>query len=283
MKLSIIVTVYNRFDYVKNIIKCLKNQTYQPFEVIFTDDGSREDLKKLLKLEKENCDFKIKHIYQKDLGFRKSRACNNAVLEAEGDYLIFLDQDALFPNDLLSTFVKRIKKSYFSIMRVIWTDHNQKEKIQRKFDSGVNYKELIDEIEVDQLKGLKKHLFRDKYNNFRFRLGMRDRGTGLMGIGFGLYKKDYIEINGYDEDFEGWGGEDADLGLRLYLSGLNSITFSTKLPSFHMCHPYDPSKTGDLNKSMYEDKKKEINRDNYRCYFGVDNKKDEDGYSCETI
>lgn len=282
MKISVIVTVYNRFEYAENIIKCLINQTVQPYEVIFTDDGSKEDLKELLLKYKNQCDFKIKYIYQEDLGFRKSKACNNAVIESEGDYLIFLDQDAVFPNNLIETFVTLQKNRYFSILRVIWSTFEEKKEIQ-KILFKEEYQEILKVFSSTQFKTLKKYLWRDKYNNFRYRLKLRDRGTGLMGIGFGLKKDDCIEINGYDEDYQGWGGEDADLGLRLYALGLNSITFSTDLPSIHMCHPLDPTKSGDQNKKLYSEKKEKIDKNNYKCKYGIDNRKDKDGYIFEKI
>lgn len=285
MKISIIVTVYNRFKYVENILQCLLAQTVQPYEVIFADDGSKEDLKKILIKYKEKAKFKIKHIYQEDLGFRKSKVCNNAVLESEGEYIIFLDQDAIFPNNLIECFISKEKENSFSILRVIWSTHDEMLKIQEKLNEKKEYKEALEVIEKIQFKKLKKWLLKDKYNNLRYRFKLRDRGTGLMGIGFGLYKKDYIKINGYDEDFEGWGGEDADLGLRLYYSGLKSVSFSTKLPAIHMCHPLDPTKISneDNNKTIFEKKKKDIIIGNYKCYYGLDNRKDLDGYTYEEI
>lgn len=285
MKLSVIVTVYNRFEYVENILKCLINQTLQPYEVIFTDDGSKEDLRKILKKYKNKIKFKIKYIYQEDLGFRKSKACNNAVLESEGDYLIFLDQDAVFPNDLIEKFNLQIKDKYFSILRVIWSTYEEKIKIQEKINKKFEYKDILSDIDKIQFKKIKRWLLKDKYNNLRYSLHLRDRGTGLMGIGFGVYKKDFVKINGYDEDFKGWGGEDADLGLRLYYSDLKSVTFSTKLPAVHMCHPLDPTKISnkDNNKIMYDEKKTKIVKGNYRCFYGIENRKDKDGYIYEEI
>lgn len=285
MKLSIIVTVYNRFEYVDNILKCLINQRLQPYEVIFTDDGSKEDLKETLKKYKDKIKFKMKYIYQEDLGFRKSKACNNAVLESEGDYLIFLDQDAVFPDDLIEKFSLQIKDKYFSILRVIWSTYEEKMKIQEKINKKLEYKEFLNDIDKMQFKKLKRWILKDKYNNLRYNLHIRDRGTGLMGIGFGVYKKDFIKINGYDEDFKGWGGEDADLGLRLYYSGLKSVTFSTKLPTIHMCHPLDPTKilNKDNNKIMYNEKKIQIVKGNYKCFYGIENRKDKDGYIYEEL
>lgn len=284
MKISIIVTVYNRFEYVENIIKCLMNQRIQPYEVIFTNDGSKDDLKKILTKYKNECKFKIKHIYQEDLGFRKSKVCNNAVIESEGDYLIFLDQDVIFPNDLIEMFINNKKENKFSILRVIWSENFERIEIQKILNKNKwKYEEVVSKISNSHFKVLKRHLWRDKYNNFRYKIGLRDRGTGLMGIGFALFKRDYLEINGYDEDYKGWGGEDADLGLRLYAFGLSSIAFSTKIPSLHMCHPLDPTKSGSLNKKMYSEKKEKINKKNYKCTFGMNNRKDLDGYYLEKI
>ena len=42
------------------------------------------------------CDFKIKHVYQEDRGFRLAKSRNNAARVAEGDWLVFLDQDIIF-------------------------------------------------------------------------------------------------------------------------------------------------------------------------------------------
>ncbi|MGL5126528.1 MAG: glycosyltransferase, partial [Fusobacteriaceae bacterium] len=75
MKISVVVSVYNRFEYVLNIFKCLKEQTLLPYEVIFADDGSKASLKEFLKEELKNCFFKVKHVYQEDFGFRKCKSC----------------------------------------------------------------------------------------------------------------------------------------------------------------------------------------------------------------
>lgn len=283
MKVSVIISVYNRFEYVLNILRCLIEQTILPYEVILVDDGSKNNLKEYLKKFKINSKFKIKYIYQKDLGFRKSKSCNNGVLESEGEYLIFLDQDAIFPKDLIETFLQKKIKKKFSILRVLWSSFEEKEKIQENIENKEDYENLLNIISKNEKKKLKKYLLKDKYNNFRYKLGLRDRGAGLMGIGFGILKSDYENVNGYDEDYKGWGGEDADLGLRLYKSGMKSITFTTKLPSIHMCHPLDPTKIGDKNISLYNKKKKEIKTKSFRCEFGLYNRKDKDGYLYEDI
>lgn len=283
MKISVIVSVYNRFEYALNTLKFLKKQNIQPYEVIFADDGSKGGLKEFLKDELKNCKFKVKHVYQEDLGFRKCKSCNNAVIESEGDYLIFLDQDAIFPETLIEDFIRLSSRETFSILRVLWSLDEERKELQELIEAEAKYSDLVKIINKDEKKKLRKHLLRDKYNNLRYRLKLRDRGAGLMGIGFGVYKDSYDKINGYDEDYKGWGGEDADLGLRLYKLGLKSITFTTNPPAIHMCHPLDPTKTGDKNISMFKEKKKEIKLDKFTCKYGLNNRKDKDGYLYEEI
>lgn len=283
MKISVIVSVYNRFEYALNTLKFLKKQNVQPYEVIFADDGSKGSLKAFLKDELKNCKFKVKHVSQEDLGFRKCKSCNNAVIESEGDYLIFLDQDAIFPETLIEDFIRLSSRETFSILRVLWSLDEERKELQELIENGAKYSDLVKIVNKDEKKKLRKHLLRDKYNNLRYRLKLRDRGAGLMGIGFGVYKDSYDKINGYDEDYKGWGGEDADLGLRLYKLGLKSITFTTNPPAIHVCHPLDPTKTGDKNISMFKEKKKKIKLDKFSCKYGLNNRKDKDGYLYEEI
>lgn len=43
-KISVIVTLYNRLEYARNMILSLVNQTLMIDELIFADDGSKEDV-----------------------------------------------------------------------------------------------------------------------------------------------------------------------------------------------------------------------------------------------
>ena len=51
---------------------------------------------------------------------------------------------------------------------------------------------------------------------------------------FPIYKKDIESINGYDENYVGWGGEDQDIALRLVLAGFRGISV-IKSAEFYIC------------------------------------------------
>ena len=57
-KISVIVPCYNVAKYLPNCFKSLENQTYKNFEIIFINDGSKDDTLDILKKYcdgKENC------------------------------------------------------------------------------------------------------------------------------------------------------------------------------------------------------------------------------------
>ena len=47
-KLSVIITTYNKKEWLRKVLIGFSNQTNRNFEVIIADDGSREDTKQLI-------------------------------------------------------------------------------------------------------------------------------------------------------------------------------------------------------------------------------------------
>ena len=111
-KITVIVTLYNRLEYARNMILALQQQTKQIDELIFADDGSSEKLMDFIADLLVDCKFNIKHVYQDDIGFRLARSRNNGAREASGDYLIFLPVFFLnkfyffLPNNKISSLYK---------------------------------------------------------------------------------------------------------------------------------------------------------------------------------
>jgi hypothetical protein len=54
----------------------------------------------------------------------------------------------------------------------------------------------------------------------------------------GMWKKDLLEVNGWDEEYEGWGlGEDSDIGSRLYhLCRPRKFVYGRAI-LYHLHHP----------------------------------------------
>jgi glycosyltransferase involved in cell wall biosynthesis len=85
---SIIIPLYNKAPYIEKAIRSVFDQTYQEFELIVVDDGSKDDgLEKAQKFKSS----KVQIIEQINSGVSTAR--NNGVKRAKYDYLVFLDAD----------------------------------------------------------------------------------------------------------------------------------------------------------------------------------------------
>jgi|SRR5687768_10307317 len=91
---SVIIPCYNQGVYLKEAIRSVLSQTYSFFEIIVVDDGSSENIEKIIEYEP-----KIKFIKQKNQGVSVAR--NNGLYNGSGHYIVFLDaDDRLLPNAL---------------------------------------------------------------------------------------------------------------------------------------------------------------------------------------
>ena len=60
----------------------------------------------------------------------------------------------------------------------------------------------------------------------------------MLGCNLAAWRRDLETINGFDEDYEGWGiGEDSDLGARLYNLGNHRKLVYGRAIVYHLNHP----------------------------------------------
>jgi spore maturation protein CgeD len=109
MKVSCILTSYNRPKYVRQSLKSLQDQTHQDFEVLLFDDSGIFDIHEVLK------DFKLpglrvwkNHVKREERRSinRLSLNCNNGLKEAKGDLVCFLCDDDYYYPDWFANAVK---------------------------------------------------------------------------------------------------------------------------------------------------------------------------------
>lgn len=277
VKISVIVTVYNRLEYVRNIILALINQTKQIDELILADDGSKGNIKSVIDDLINKCQFSIKHVWQEDIGFRLSRSRNNGAREATGELLVFLDQDIIFSNDFIEKIYKNCNKKRMVYTKAINSTEEERNKIQKLIKEKLNYIEIYEYTKKENSKIINKALRKDKIYNFLYSCHLKNRGGKIAGLMFALYKEDYININGFDEKYKAYGYEDDDFGNRFFGYGGKTKPLMFLRYPIHMYHPFDNSKKHDLNKEYYYKRKNKIlkNKD-FFCKYGYCNSIDTD-------
>lgn len=105
---SVIIPVYNVEKYLDECLQSLQKQTYQGFEAVLVDDGSRDRSGEICDdYAQKDSHFSV--IHKENGGVTSARTCG--VQHAKGEYLLFLDSDDLFEPTLLEVLLQIVKKN----------------------------------------------------------------------------------------------------------------------------------------------------------------------------
>lgn len=109
--ITIVVPVYNTYDYLGRCLDSLLCQTYRNIKIICIDDGSTDDSKKLIEKYIEN-DGRISCFYQENGGAASARnkGIDLFVKDEDSQYIIFVDSDDFVENDFVETLFETLKE-----------------------------------------------------------------------------------------------------------------------------------------------------------------------------
>lgn len=94
--LTICIPVYNMEKYLYVSILSILNQSFRNYEILILNDHSNDNSERIItKIQSENNEIRLIN-HEKNLGIYKSRI--DLIINAKGDYIIFLDSDDLFSN-----------------------------------------------------------------------------------------------------------------------------------------------------------------------------------------
>lgn len=106
-RVSVVIPTYNRTDFVRPAILSVLNQTYQDFEIIVVDDGTTKNTSDLITALHSKKIKYIRHEYNK--GEAETR--NTGILNSNGQYIAFLDDDDEWFSEKLKLQVNKIENS----------------------------------------------------------------------------------------------------------------------------------------------------------------------------
>lgn len=102
---SVVVTVFNKENYIYKTLQSVCNQRFTDFELLVINDGSTDgSLTEIEKIQHPN----LRVINTKNQGVSAAR--NTGIENSKGSYIALLDGDDIWHPNHLETFVKAIKK-----------------------------------------------------------------------------------------------------------------------------------------------------------------------------
>lgn len=282
MKITVILSTYERPDLLKLALHCLNHQRRRPDEVVIIDDGSETDVLSSTREYVGSLEFdSMKYVRQDNRGFRLARSRNNGIREASGDYLVFWDQDILATGGYLALFGEHGSHGQFLVSFPILLTEKQSELITLDEIVRCDYSSILTDA---QWKSVRRQYFKDSlYYHAGRVLPWRRYRPKVRGGSFGVARDDLLKVNGFDENYRGWGAEDDDLGRRLYRAGVVGRTvFRDDFP-LHLWHLHETGGGESPNLDYYRRRIKEIARGDCRAVNGLSNPLDDDRVTVERV
>ena len=113
MRVSVIITTYNRHDALLFVLQSIERQTKIPEEVIIADDGSDANTEKLITNYQESSSLNIIHSWQEDKGFRAAKSRNKAIAISNFEYIVLVDGDVILHPKFIQDHLDNAEPGYF--------------------------------------------------------------------------------------------------------------------------------------------------------------------------
>ena len=123
IKVSVVMPIYNAYDYLHPAMDSVIDQTLREIEIICIDDGSTDHSLEIIK-EYQKLDERIRIITENNAGAGAAR--NKGLARARGEYVIFLDADDFYEPTLLERLYERAEQDQLDIAVVGFDIYNSK-------------------------------------------------------------------------------------------------------------------------------------------------------------
>ena len=228
---SLVITTYNSPEALDLVLRSALAQSEPPCEIIVADDGSTSDTARLVEMYHAAAKIPVVHVWQEDLGYRLSASRNRAIAVAKGNYIVLVDGDMLLHRDFIRDHRRlAIEGTFIQGSRVLLSQENTPQRLKTKnisfsfFGKGIENRKNT--LRLPLLSGL---------------LALKTRSLhGIRGCNMSFFRNDCIRVNGFNEDFVGWGREDSEFAVRLVNSGIlrRNVRFSAL--ACHLGHRENP-------------------------------------------
>ena len=246
----VVVSTYNQ----ATLDLCLRGflrQTSSDFELVVADDGSKPEFVERVKAfaagPARARGLAVRHVWQEDQGFRKTKILNVALrLAPSNPLVVFTDGDCIPPARFVERHLAVHGPRTFTVAGAIrWTPETSARVTTEVVDSGTFEGWLTDADRKDLAIRARK----SRWGTF-FRLKNRPK---CIGLNMAFDRPLLDAVNGFDERYESWGLEDDDLRERVMrlrprprvrvLYGVNDV--------FHLWHPVRGTSEDSPNRAYF--------------------------------
>jgi GT2 family glycosyltransferase len=233
---GVVFTTYNRPHDLERVLAGYSRQSWREFEIVIADDGSTAETRECIERARKNWNLNIRHVWHEDIGFRKCRILNRAILETAAEYLIFTDGDCIPHPGFVAGHVALARPGCFVSGGCVRLGNATSQSIGapdvldgRVFDT----RWLIERGETSI--SLRKLILSQRPWPSLMNSLTTTKPT-WNGHNSSTWREEVLAVQGFDERL-GYGGEDREFGERLERCGVRGVQARYSLICLHLEHP----------------------------------------------
>lgn len=197
MKISVIIPTHNRSDALSETLKHLERQEFdKEWEAIVVNNNSTDDTDEIVRSWQEKFNVPLYLVHEKVPGAAAAR--NAGARKAQGEFILFIDNDILTEPDFLKRHVARLEEN-----PGCWLLNNISN---------------LPEQESSHLGKFKLFMFPKEYEQNEL-----CEAEHITGQGMSMPRAAFEKLGGFDENFFVASGEDRDLAMRARASGIKIL------------------------------------------------------------
>ncbi|MFZ4863553.1 glycosyltransferase family 2 protein [Sphingobacterium sp. Mn56C] len=244
---SLIISTYNWPAALELCLQSIMKQHVLPNEIIIADDGSTAETQELIASYQQKSLVPLVHVWHEDNGFRLTQIRNKAVAKAQFPYIIQIDGDVM----LHPAFIG----DHLAIAQTENIVTGSRVNCDKAFSQDILVSGILPSLRAIQFNStnyfnsLHIPMFSAIFANHYKTKGRHRDFT--RGCNMAYWKRDFIAVNGYNEDMTGWGSEDKELFARMIQRGCRKKFLKFAGIVYHIWH-YSASKEKEIrNESIY--------------------------------
>lgn len=235
MSVSVLLNTFDRARTLRWVLAAYARQTDLDFEIVVADDGSQDETAGVVEAARSESPFPIVHVRHERQGHRRAKILNEGIKACRSEIVLFTDADSLPAADLVSVHRAAFDLRRLSIGGCVRLDETQTASLDLAGIRAGAYERFLD-------RAWRARLRRRHWKNLLQIAMRRRRRPHNLALNFCLSRAALFEVNGYDENFRGWGNADGDLRDRLRKVGIQPKSVWDRAVVFHVHHPPDPTR-----------------------------------------
>ena len=230
MKLSLIITTFDRPDALACVLRSVERQSNLPEELAIADDGSGSATREVVADFRTHFARPVTHCWQPHDGFRACRARNLALSRVTGDYIVILDGDMVMHAQFIADHRRFARTGHWVQGTRILLDARRTTKLLKSgprdlspWSAGIGGLRRLYALHAPPLS--------DQLSQ------VANAFVATKSCNLAAWRVDLERVNGFNEDMIGWGPEDKELAARLENSGVRRRTLLFGGIAYHLAHP----------------------------------------------